>query len=126
MKNGKNHVVKIGILGAIASAIFGSGILLAISCCAGPIVFLGIGLGWAGLTQFQALAPYRWIFFALTGIFLAIAFYKLYFSKPACVTSGDCTVSRPLRYQRIALWTSVLIIIASLLFPMLYEQYLLK
>jgi mercuric ion transport protein len=126
MKNGHNHVAKVGILGAIASAIFGSGILLAISCCAGPIVFLGIGLGWAGLTRFQALAPYRWIFFALTGIFLTMAFYKLYFSKPACVTSGDCTVSRTLQYQRITLWTSVLIIVASLLFPVLSELYLLR
>ena len=122
----KDHAVKAGILGAVTSAIFGSGILLAISCCAGPIIFLGIGLGWAGLAKFQALAPYRWIFFALTGIFLTIAFYKLYFSKTVCEVSADCSAGKSIRYQRIALWISVVIIISSLLFPFLYERYLTR
>jgi len=126
MKNSQSHAAKVGILGALASAIFGSGILLAISCCAGPIVFLGIGLGWAGLTKFQALAPYRWIFFTLTGLFVSIAFYRLYFSKIACESSNDCTVEKSLRYQRIALWISVFMIVVALLFPMLYERYLTR
>jgi mercuric ion transport protein len=126
MKNSAGHAAKIGIFGALLSSSLASGILLAILCCAGPIVFLGIGLGWAGLAKFQALAPYRWIFFSLTGIFLAIAFYKLYVSKPSCDASDNCLVPKSLRYQRIALWISVFIVIASLLFPILYEQYLVR
>lgn len=126
MKEAHNHAAKIGIAGAIASAILGSGILLAISCCAGPLVFLGLGLGWAGLAKFQALAPFRWVFFALTGIFLGAAFYQLYFSKTACKASGDCSLPKILRYQRIILWISVLIIVAALLFPILYERYLTR
>lgn len=126
MKNLQKHAATIGLFGAIISSSFASAILLAISCCAGPIVFLGIGLGWAGLAKFQALAPYRWMFFALTGIFLSIAFYKLYFSKASCKASDDCALPRSLRYQRILLWISIFIVVASLLFPILYERYLIR
>ncbi len=122
----KNRMAKAGIVGAVASALFGSGIMLAISCCAGPLVFLGIGLGWAGLAKFQALAAYRWIFFSLCGVFLAISFYKLYFSKNACDISCAGLEQRNIRYQRIALWISVVVIVCSLLFPILYERYLTR
>lgn len=124
MKSGR--AVNVGMLGAIISAVFGSGALLAISCCAGPLVFLGLGLGWAGLAKFQALAPYRWVFFGLTGAFLAISFHKLYFSQKACEPSDECSTPRGLRNQRIALWVSLLIVVASLLFPILYERYLTR
>ena len=126
MKNSSGRAAKVGIVGAVVSSSLASGILLSISCCAGPIVFLGMGLGWAGLSKFQALAPYRWIFFTLTGIFLAIAFYKLYYPKPVCAASNECSTPGALRYQRIALWISILIIVASLFFPMMYERYLMR
>ena len=122
MKSGQT--VKLGILGAIVFALFGSGALLAISCCAGPIVFLGLGLGWAGLSKFETLAPYRWLFFGLTVLFLSAAFHKLYLFKNAC--EGECPAPRSLRYQRIALWLSFFIVVASLLFPILYESYLTR
>lgn len=124
MKSGQ--AAKLGILGATVSALFGSGALLAISCCAGPLVFLGLGLGWAGLAKFQALAPYRWVFFGLTVVFLAISFHRLYFSEKACETSGECFTPKSLRYLRIALWVSLFIVLASLLFPILYENYLTR
>lgn len=123
MKNG--HAAKLGILGAVVSAVFGSGALLAISCCAGPLVFLGVGLGWAGLAKFQVLAPYRWIFFGLAGIFLTISFYKLYVPKKGC-DGSQCPTPKSLRYQRIALWISTLIVVAGFLFPILYDKYLTR
>ena len=121
-----SQTAKLGILGAIVSAIFGSGALLAISCCSGPIVFLALGLGWTGLAKFQALAPYRWIFFSLTAAFMGISFYKLYFSKNVCEASSECPTTKTLRYQRIALWLSLFIVITSLLFPIIYEKYLTR
>jgi mercuric ion transport protein len=119
------QAAKLGILGAIVSALFGSGALLAISCCAGPLVFLGLGLGWAGLAKFQSMAPYRWIFFALTGIFLTISFYKIYFPKKIC-EGDECPKPGSLRYQRIALWITFFMVVASLIFPVLYERYLAR
>jgi mercuric ion transport protein len=124
MKNGRT--AKIGILGAMISAFLGSGALLAVSCCAGPIVFLALGLGWAGLARFQALAPYRWIFFGFTAVFMTIAFYRLYFPRKGCEASDACANSKSLRYQRIALWLSLFLILLMLIFPVLYERYLTR
>jgi len=125
-KRKMKNAAKIGILGAIVSSLFGSGTLLAISCCAGPLVFLSLGLGWAGLAKFQFLSPYRWIFFGLTALFLTISFQRLYLSKNICQTSEDCASPRSIRYQRIAFWLTLGIVLAALLFPILYEKYLTR
>lgn len=73
-------------------------------CCAGPLIFvtLGVGAGLAG--TFEPLRP---LFGAVMVVALAAGFYSVY-GRPSvgatCDADGACEVPRNRRREKVVLW----------------------
>ena len=100
-------------IGAVGSA-FASAL-----CCAGPIVYvtLGVGAGLAG--TFEPLRPW---FLAGAVLLLAFAFRTVYGrSAEACVADGACEseeeARRALRRRKIGLWVATALVLVFATFP---------
>jgi mercuric ion transport protein len=115
----------LSLLGTILSALVASGSLLALSCCAGPMVFLFLGAGIASLSTLESLASYRWLFFSLTALFISLSFAQVYLRKSAENRDASCNRSIGKRKQKIFLWIVIAGVVVLLTFPYLLEKYLL-
>ena len=98
--------------------------LVSSTCCIGPAVFTGLGIG-AGTTGFlgglagflKGLIPYRPLFIGLALVFLGFSFYAAYSSgKKACAT-GDENSARQLKRQKIYLWVTSVVVLLLVLSP---------
>jgi mercuric ion transport protein len=125
MKIDEQKKLSFGLGGAVASALLTSAALLAVSCCAGPIVFLALGFGFASLSNFEFLAAYRWILLSITILLLAAAFVQVYrrHDKENCESS--CSNGNT-RNKKILLWIVAVIVTALLSFPFVFEKFLLQ
>ncbi|CAH0302045.1 hypothetical protein SRABI118_04434 [Massilia sp. Bi118] len=106
----------IGTKGSLAAGVLAA--LGASACCAGPLIFLllGIGGGWASnLIAFEPYSPYLT---ALTVLFLGAAFYNLYLRRRACAPGDACAADRVLRNQRIMFWLVAAPVVLLLAFPL--------
>lgn len=86
-------------------------------CCVAPLVLLALGIGGAWVGSLTALEPYRPLFIAITGLFLWLAFRKLYLASPQCAPGASCAVPTTLRNQRIIFWVVTAMLTALLSFP---------
>jgi TusA-related sulfurtransferase len=75
------------IVGSIISAI------LASSCCLAPLLFLLFGISVSSLSFLQLLAPYYWIFVALSLITLSYLWYDYFKNKESKIVC-DTWISR--------------------------------
>jgi mercuric ion transport protein len=124
MKTADGKKLGVGLAGAVLSAVATSGLFLAMSCCAGPIVFLALGLGFASISTFESFASYKWLMLSLTILFLLIASLQVYRQERAAKCESSCPSPRKVR--PLALLIAVaFIVIALLIFPFAYEKYLL-
>lgn len=100
---------KLSLTGAVLAA------LAASSCCLGPLVLAGLGLGGAG--ALAALSSYRGPILGVTAALLAAGFYLTY-RKPRAA-AGDacgCEVPRANRAGKVGLWLAaalVAVLVAS-------------
>ncbi|NOX89119.1 MAG: hypothetical protein GXO77_08835 [Calditrichaeota bacterium] len=101
------------LIGAIVAAIVAS------ICCVGPLALLALGIGGAWISNLTALEPYRPIFIAITLIFLAYAFYKVYKKPKAeeCESESYCANPKSERINKISLWVATFIIAALFITP---------
>lgn len=112
------------VTAAFLSGIAGAGATLAVSCCAGPALFVALGLGVGGASFFEKLAPYRWIFSIASVSMLAFAFWGLYLRKqPAC--EGSCSQG-PSRASRIVFWITAVVVAASIVIPPALDALMMK
>lgn len=91
--------------------------ITASACCAGPLVLLMLGVSGSWISNFSALEPYRPIFIGITGIFLWLAYRKIYRKPQICNTEAACATQQGQRIQRILFWVIAMIIALSILFP---------
>jgi mercuric ion transport protein len=126
MKMAGQKKVSIGLVGAIVSALVTSTALLAVTCCAGPIVFLSLGFGMASLSNLESLAPYRWILLSITVLFLATAFVRVYLRSDTESCESSCSTVGNARNKKILFWIVVVVVIALISFPFLFEKFLLQ
>ena len=105
-------------VGSVVTGLFSS------TCCLGPAVFTGLGVG-AGTTGFlggvagftKALIPYRPFFILLTLGFIAFSFFTVYYrGRKACAAGDDQSVRR-FKYQKIWLWTTSAVVLVLILSP---------
>lgn len=101
-------------LGGVGAAFLGA------LCCAGPILFVTLGIG-AGLGgTFEPLRP--WFGAVMVGLF-ALAFYSVYGRRTASDTGlsgmkgGACAVPRNRTRERSILWTALAIALVFWTFP---------
>lgn len=107
----KQRTEKLSLIGAIAAGLGAS------ICCVLPLVLVMAGLGGAWLSIFSAFEPFRPLFIGVTVVFLAWAGYRLYWHVPACDGDETCTVSAPLRRQRLIFWVITGVIALLIAFP---------
>ncbi len=75
------------------------------ACCLLPFVLLSLGIAGAWVSALDALAPYKWIFIALTAALLGYGFYVVYWKpKRTCAAESDCETCRSSRSVRVGLW----------------------
>lgn len=104
---------RVGVLGALAAAVFAS------ICCIGPVVLAGLGIG--AMAAAQTFAPYRPLFLAITAVFLGIGFYFAYRKPRQAACEGEvCETPRVARWGRPLLWLATVIILALVAFPYYY------
>lgn len=88
---------------------------LASVCCIGPLLLTGLGLGSLGLAA--GLVKYRTYFIALTGIILAVAFYRTYRKRSVSCADGSCELRSGSRAMKVGLWTVTALAAALASFP---------
>lgn len=106
--SGKRMLVA-GALAAIGASV----------CCVGPLLLLMLGIGGAWVGKLTAMTPYRPIFVALTLLFLALAFRRLYWQPPVCELGTSCADPRVRTRQRWAFWIVSALALGLLAVPML-------
>jgi mercuric ion transport protein len=105
---------KAGIFGAIGAAVAAS------TCCVGPVVLAGFGIG--AVSAAQRIAPLRPYFLALTAIFLGLGFYFAYRrpGQAAGCDGAECEKPGAARWGRPLLWIATVLILALVTFPYYY------
>jgi mercuric ion transport protein len=86
-------------------------------CCVGPLVLLTLGVSGAWIGSLTALEPYRPIFIGLTLLFLAFAFYRLYFAPRVCTPGSACANPRSLKCQRRVFWIVAVLVLGLIAVP---------
>ena len=115
----------IGVIGSVLSAVATSGVFLALTCCAGPIVFLSLGLSLASISTFELFASYKWFLLVLTTLFLLLATFQVYKQVRSSACDSTCTSENKKR-NRVVLLAVTLIVLSLLIFPFAYEKYLMQ
>lgn len=94
--------------------------ILASSCCLGPLILAGLGMGSIGI--FSSLEKYRPLFMIITFAFIGMAFYLTYRKK----NGGDCCEIKQVkmdRIKRISLWVIAAVAVGLMLFPYVYGHF---
>lgn len=100
-------------VGAVGSA-FASAL-----CCAGPVIYVWLGVGAGLASTFEPLRPW---FLAGAILLLVLAFRAVYGrSAEACVAEGECETEeearRVLRRRKLWLWAAVALVLILAAFP---------
>jgi mercuric ion transport protein len=102
----------------------GGGLLASLSlcaaCCLLPMVLIGLGAGGAWISSLGALAPYKWLFIALTAALLGYGFYAAYWKpKRRCAAGASCPTCGTSTSLRVVLWAATILAIAGIAFERL-------
>jgi len=103
----KDLLLPVGIL-ASAAGVFASWL-----CCLLPVTLGAMGVGSAALGS--RLEPYRPLFFIMTCLLLAVAFYRVY--RPARQDCETCTPPGVRRRQRIMVWIVAVVALTLMTSP---------
>lgn len=105
------------------TAIFATGTAFLGSCCALPLLLLGLGAGSASLAS--SLAPFRPYFMGITFLLLGIAFYAVYGCKQTCEGEGACNM-KSIRRTKILLWMATGLVLLFLIGPGIIARCILS
>ena len=93
-------------LGAVGAAFAAS------LCCAGPLLYVALGVGGAGLAS--TFEPFRPWLLGLTAALLGLGFFGVYGPGPRCT---DEDFERRRRRQKATLWIGAGLVFALATFP---------
>lgn len=105
----------LNVKGSLWASVLGA--LGASVCCVAPFVLLALGIGGAWVSSLTALEPARPFFIAVTLLFLALAFRRLYLLPQACAPETACAMSQARRRQRVIFWVVAVALLALLAVP---------
>jgi mercuric ion transport protein len=97
-----------------AGSLFGA--LAASSCCILPLALFSLGISWAWIAKFTALAPYQPYFAAGTLGLLGYGYYLVYARPRQVCADGSCARPLPNRLVKSSLWVATVLIVAALAF----------
>ncbi len=103
--------------------------LLAVSCCALPLILMGLGLGGAFASNLMSLAPYR-EYFAIAALLVFLGGAYLVYLRPRilCAQGKACEAER-FRLSsvlvQVMLWVSAAFALLAFAYPY-YEDWLIS
>lgn len=100
------------LVGALAA-------LVASSCCAGPLVLLGLGFSGAWIGNLAALEPWRPWFIAMALVALGIAWRRIWRSDRECAPEDICALADVRRTYRLTFICVSALVLAAIAFPSL-------
>jgi mercuric ion transport protein len=104
--------VKLATAGAVLASL---GICAA--CCLLPAVLIGLGVAGSFAGALDSLAPYKWIFIAITAALLGYGFYTAYWKpRNVCAAGASCETCGSARSVRIALWLGTALAISGIVY----------
>ncbi len=87
------------------------------ACCLLPFALLSVGVATAWVSALDALAPYKWVFIALTAALLGYGFYVAYWKpRRTCAAGAACGVCGTGRSVRVCLWIATILAIGGIVF----------
>jgi mercuric ion transport protein len=96
------------------------------ACCLLPFVLVSIGIAGVWVGSLDLLAPYKWLFIAMSTVLLSYGFYITYWkAKPTCPPESGCGKCRSSRSIRVALWVGTILAVSGLTFEQI-EPMLLR
>ncbi len=94
-------------LGALGAAIASS------LCCTGPLLYVGLGIGGAGLAStFEPMRPW---FLGGATLLLAVGFYGVYGQRYRCAADGNAERKR--KREKVMLWVGTVMVMLFATFP---------
>lgn len=106
----KQNMSKISAILATVTALLGS-------CCALPLLLLGL-TGTVGFAT--VLVPYQGYFTAVTVVLLAVAFYFVYGQKTVTCEDPNLCSPKSQRVTKMLLWISTVLVLLFLIGPQLF------
>jgi mercuric ion transport protein len=104
--------VKLATVGAVLASL---GICAA--CCLLPAVLIGLGVAGSFVGALDSLAPYKWIFIAITAVLLGYGFYTVYWKpRKTCAAGASCETCGSGRSVRIGLWLGTALAISGIVY----------
>lgn len=103
------------------AASFATGTAFLGSCCALPLLLMGLGAGSAGFAA--VLAPFRPYLILVTVLFFGIAFYTVYGAKTVCA-EGDVCNAKTMRRTKIWLWIAFGLALIFLIGPDILARFI--
>lgn len=104
--------VKLATVGAVLASL---GICAA--CCLLPAVLIVLGVAGSFVGALDSLAPYKWIFIAITAVLLGYGFHAVYWKpRKTCAAGASCETCGSSRSVRIALWLGTALAISGLVY----------
>jgi len=102
-----------------------AGAFLVSACCIVPLALVTLGISGAWIGNLTALAPYKSLTSTIAVVFLALAFWQVYFrARPVCVEGSYCARPQSARLAKTVLWLATVLVVLSLTLnwwaPLLY------
>jgi mercuric ion transport protein len=101
----------------------GLAVILASTCCLGPVVLVALGLSGAWIGNLTRLEPYRPFFIA--GALIALFFAGRQIFRPAqtCNPGEVCAVPRTRRIHKVLFVTVCILVVIALAFPYVVKLF---
>jgi mercuric ion transport protein len=110
-----NNVIKWTAAGGVLASLG-----VCATCCLLPFALLSVGVAGAWVTALDTLAPYKWVFIALTVALLGYGFHAVYFRpKSTYAAEVNCDTRNSGRSVRVGLWIATILAIAGTIFERL-------
>jgi mercuric ion transport protein len=97
----------------------GIAVVLASTCCLGPLVLVSLGFTGAWIGTLSILEPYRPFFLVVTTVTLVLAGFRVFRPVQACAPGDLCCSPQSRRYQRMVFVAVTVLALLAFVFPYL-------
>lgn len=95
----------------------GLAVILASTCCLGPLLLVGIGFSGAWIGNLTVLEPYRPIFIGVALVALFFAARRIFRPARTCKPGEVCAIPRVRTAYKLVFWIVVALVVVALAFP---------
>lgn len=101
--------------GALAAG--GLAVILASTCCLGPLVLVALGFSGAWIGNLTVLEPYRPFFIGAALVALFFAGRRIYRSAATCRPGEVCAIPQARTAYKLIFWIVTALVLVAIAFP---------